>query len=118
MQSYEVIASLMMSAVVSAKNTHWQNPAGTYGVHYNIDTFVDEVWETLDTFVEVSSGIGGTYKVEVDSNIVTVDVAYLENLYQTIDSLRESVEAKSLQSIIDDFQNSTLHLIYRLKNIR
>lgn len=113
MTNFQTIASLMLSAVISSKNTHWQNPTNSYGVHYSIDTFVDEIWDTLDKFVEVTSGIEGTYEVEVGS-IENVDVQYLENLDTTLSSLRLAVEQTSVLSIIDDFQNSIKHLIYRL----
>lgn len=110
----ESIANVYYNLRKDAKITHWKNPSKQYGVHVSIDSFVDDIDDAIDSYIETTMGANGIYDVEVSGETKLVDVAYLSDVYSTVEQIRELIEDKPTQSLIDNLQNITKQLIYRL----
>lgn len=121
-----LIAEKYIKARVDAKITHWFNRKGSYGKHIGLDIFYDETDDYLDEFIECF--LSGyeiddpmTFTPEPSKEIPTDNlVSYFENLYSSVEGIRYDMGSSTdkvsyLQSLLDNLQSETKHLIYRIK---
>jgi len=114
------IAQAVFKAQMDTKFTHLCNRDKTLARHKAMEIFYDEIGDELDEFVECYAA--GYDEIDLcikePCKVIDTPVAYFQNLYDFIESVRGGMSEQFLQSLCDNIQTEIKHCIYRLKYIR
>lgn len=109
----------MYSFIGGLKIHHWNiTGAGSYAAHIALDQAIDSLYDVADRVAETSIACRGTLPIVIpETKNPTNIVSYCEDMYIFVDSQRKIFGEIFEQAIIDDWQEATKQLLYRLKRL-
>lgn len=103
----------------SLKLIHWSvTGKGSYETHISLDQAIDTLTGVTDRLVETSFALLGTLDIVIpETHRPKVYIPYIEDFYQYVETNRSVFKESFSQSIIDDFQEAVIQLLFRLKRL-
>ena len=113
------IAPLLFKARTDAHITHLLQPDKSLSKHNALNIFYDNIGDLIDTYVELSMGIGNVLDLNVPASSKINNVEkYFEQLLKDIDSERQKIKEPFILAVVDDIQQEIAHCLYRLKYVQ
>lgn len=103
----------------SLKLIHWSvTGKGSYETHISLDQAIDTLTSVTDRLVETSFALLGTLDIVIpETHRPKVYIPYIEDFYQYVETNRSVFKESFSQSIVDDFQEAVIQLLFRLKRL-
>ena len=103
----------------SLKLIHWSvTGKGSYETHISLDQAIDTLTGVTDRLVETSFALLGTLDIVIpETHRPKVYIPYIEDFYQYVETNRSVFKESFSQSIVDDFQEAVIQLLFRLKRL-
>ena len=98
---------------------HWSvTGKGSYETHISLDQAIDTLTGVTDRLVETSFALLGTLDIVIpETHRPKVYIPYIEDFYQYVETNRSVFKESFSQSIVDDFQEAVIQLLFRLKRL-
>ncbi len=105
----------------SLKLIHWSiTGKGSYEAHLSLDQAIDSLTDITDRLVETTFALDGTLDIVIPETLRPKDhyLKHIEGFYKHVEDKRKQLFPESFsQSIIDDAQEATQQLLFRLKRL-
>lgn len=104
----------------SLKLIHWSiTGKGSYEAHISLDQAIDSLVDITDRLVETSFALDGTLTIVIPETAKPKDyIKHIDGFYKQVEDKRKQLFPESFsQSIIDDAQEATQQLLFRLKRL-
>ncbi len=104
----------------SLKLIHWSiTGRGSYEAHLSLDQAIASLRDVTDRLVETSIATLGTLDIVIPETKNPADfIKHIEEFYQYVETSRPIFKETFAQSVIDDFQEATQQLLFRLKRLQ
>ena len=104
----------------SLKLYHWHVTGKcSYAQHMALDQALETLGDAMDRIVETTYAMKGDITVEIPSTKVPDDIVkHCEGFYDYVEDSRKLLSEDFSDSIIDDYQEATQQLLYRLKRLQ
>lgn len=101
------------------KLIHWSiTGRGSYEAHISLDQAIESLTDVTDRLVETSIATMGTLEIVIPETKRPENyIKYIEEFYTYVDKGRDLFAEKFTQAILDDFQEATQQLLFRLKRL-
>lgn len=112
------IGMLAFKAQLEAHLTHLRQRDKTLAKHEAMKIFYESVDDIADTLVETTLGLYDIESLTVQgASDIKDPIKYFTDLYNRIETLRQSIKESFIQNQVDEIQQLISHTLYRLKNI-
>jgi DNA-binding ferritin-like protein len=105
----------------SLKLIHWSiTGKGSYEAHISLDQAIDSLNDITDRLVETTFALEGTLDITIPETARPKDpyIKHIEAFYKHVEEKRKALFPESFsQSIIDEAQEATQQLLFRLKRL-
>lgn len=100
----------------SLKLFHWSvTGPGSYAKHMALDEAIEALTDVLDRITETTIAMTGDMKFVIPETMTPTDIVkHTSDFYNYVEKHRDLFPEDFSQSVIDDYQEATQQLLYRL----